>query len=52
MALRNLKGIKELRFILCQTSPASEGLRYFYCIKKETTSPTITNQSANPPPQS
>ena len=28
MALRNLKGIKELRFILRQSSPASEGLRY------------------------
>ena len=29
MALRNLKGIKELRFILCQTSTASEGLRNY-----------------------
>jgi hypothetical protein len=28
MALRTLKAIKELRFILCQSSPASENLRY------------------------
>jgi hypothetical protein len=35
MALRNLRGIKELRFILCQTSPASEGLRYYLYIKIE-----------------
>ena len=28
MALRSLKAIKELRFILCQTNPQSESLRY------------------------
>ena len=28
MALRSLKAIKELRFILCQSSPQSENLRY------------------------
>lgn len=28
MALRALKGIRELRFVLCQTSPHSDGLRY------------------------
>lgn len=30
MALRTLKGIKELRFLLCQTSSASDGLRYLH----------------------
>jgi len=44
MALRLLKGVKELRFVLCQSSQHSEPLRYL-TIHQENTSHPTTNRS-------
>lgn len=42
MALRLLKGVRELRFILCQSSNQSEALRYINNEEGNTSLPTMT----------